>query len=144
VRGQRHAPAAFYPQERPGTLCTGGRVGPRTGLDRCEKAHPPPGFNSQIIQPIARHYTNWVTRPTEDTLSELKINPAVKKIQNYRNKCMQNVWWRDRDILQDLIMKYQPCGKWNQVLPFNKRLSDLVGQEKVRRPKTLWDIWLWT
>jgi hypothetical protein len=26
-----------------------------------------------------------------------------------------------------LIMKYQPCGKWNQGLPFNKRLSDLVG-----------------
>ena len=32
MRGQRHAPAAFYPQERPGTHCTGGWVGPRAGL----------------------------------------------------------------------------------------------------------------
>jgi hypothetical protein len=29
VRGQRHAPAAFYPRERPGTYCTGGWVDPR-------------------------------------------------------------------------------------------------------------------
>jgi hypothetical protein len=38
--GQRHALAAFYPQERPGTHCTGGWVGPRAGLDRCGKSHP--------------------------------------------------------------------------------------------------------
>ena len=29
VIGQRHAPAALYPRERPGTHCTGGWVGPR-------------------------------------------------------------------------------------------------------------------
>ena len=40
VRGQRHAPAAIYPQERPGTHCTGGWVGPRAGLDRCGKSGP--------------------------------------------------------------------------------------------------------
>jgi hypothetical protein len=40
VRGQRHAPAAFYPRERPGTHCTGGWVGPRAGLDRCGKYRP--------------------------------------------------------------------------------------------------------
>jgi hypothetical protein len=40
VRGQRHAPAAIYPRERPGTPCTGGWVGPRAGLDRCGKSHP--------------------------------------------------------------------------------------------------------
>ena len=38
VRGQRHAPAALYAQERPGTHCTGGWVGPTTGLDRCGKS----------------------------------------------------------------------------------------------------------
>jgi hypothetical protein len=38
--GQRHAPAAFYPRERPGTRCTGGWVGPRTGLERCGKSRP--------------------------------------------------------------------------------------------------------
>jgi len=33
VRGQRHAPAAPYPRERPGTHCTGGWVGLRADLD---------------------------------------------------------------------------------------------------------------
>jgi len=33
VSGQQHAPAALYPRERPHTHCTGGWVGPRTGLD---------------------------------------------------------------------------------------------------------------
>ena len=40
LRGQRHAPAALYPWERPGTHCTGGWVGPRAGLDRCGKSRP--------------------------------------------------------------------------------------------------------
>ena len=38
VRGQRHAPAAPHPRERPGTHCTGGWVGLRAGLDRCGKS----------------------------------------------------------------------------------------------------------
>jgi hypothetical protein len=40
VRGQRHAPAAFYPWERPSTHCTGGWLGHRAGLDRCGKSRP--------------------------------------------------------------------------------------------------------
>jgi len=40
VRGQRHAPAAPYPQERPGTHCTGGWVGLRAGLDMYGKFRP--------------------------------------------------------------------------------------------------------
>ena len=40
MRGQRHAPAAPYPRERPGTHCTGGWVGLRAGLDWCEKSRP--------------------------------------------------------------------------------------------------------
>jgi hypothetical protein len=46
VRGQRHAPAALYPRERPGTHCTGGWVGPRAGLDRCGKSRPPTEIQS--------------------------------------------------------------------------------------------------
>jgi hypothetical protein len=48
--GQRHAPAALYPRERPGTHCTGGCMDPRAGLDRCGKSHLPrdsiPGLSS--------------------------------------------------------------------------------------------------
>jgi len=38
VRGQRHVPPAPYPRDRPGTHCTLGWVGRRTGLDRCGKS----------------------------------------------------------------------------------------------------------
>jgi hypothetical protein len=38
VSGQRHAPAALHPQGKdPHTHCTGGWVGPRSGLDTEEK-----------------------------------------------------------------------------------------------------------
>jgi len=40
VRGQRHVPAALYPQERPGTHYTEGWVVRRAGLDRCGKSRP--------------------------------------------------------------------------------------------------------
>jgi hypothetical protein len=43
--GQRHAPSAFYPQERPSAHCTRGWVGPRTSLDMVRKISPPPGFD---------------------------------------------------------------------------------------------------
>jgi hypothetical protein len=33
-------PRPLYPRERPGTHCTGGWVGPRAGLDVCEKSLP--------------------------------------------------------------------------------------------------------
>ena len=42
MRGQRHARAALYPQERPGAQCTGGWIDTRAVLDRCGKSRPPP------------------------------------------------------------------------------------------------------
>jgi hypothetical protein len=33
-------PRPLYPRERPGIHCTEGWVGPRAGLDVCEKSHP--------------------------------------------------------------------------------------------------------
>ena len=59
MRGQRHALAALYPRERPGTHCTGGWVGPRAGLDRCGKISHPPGFDPRTVQPVASRYTDW-------------------------------------------------------------------------------------
>jgi len=44
VSCQQHDPAALYRQERPGTHCTGGWVGPRAGLDG-QKISSPPGFD---------------------------------------------------------------------------------------------------
>jgi hypothetical protein len=36
-------------------------------------------------------------KTNEDILSEIKINPAVKKIHNYRHKWVQRVPRMDRD-----------------------------------------------
>jgi hypothetical protein len=70
VRGQRHAPAALYPRERPGTHCIGGLVGPRAGLDRCGKSRPPPGFDRRTVQPVASRYTDYANLPTDDLKGE--------------------------------------------------------------------------
>ena len=59
VGGQRHAPAALYLRERPGTHFIEGWVGPRAGLDVCEKSRPPPGFDPRTAQPVASRYTDW-------------------------------------------------------------------------------------
>jgi len=46
----------------------------------------------KFMRTVAHH--TWQDHETNEyILSELKINPVVKKIQNYRNKWMQYVWW---------------------------------------------------
>jgi hypothetical protein len=40
VGGQRNTPAALPPGKRPGSHYKGGWVGPRAGLDGCEKSRP--------------------------------------------------------------------------------------------------------
>jgi hypothetical protein len=56
--GQRHAPAANYPTERPGTHFTGGWVGLRAHLDRCGKSRPLPGFDRWTVQLVGSRYTD--------------------------------------------------------------------------------------
>ena len=46
-------PWPLYPQERPGTPCIGGWVGPRADLEGCGKSRPPPQFDPRTIQHIA-------------------------------------------------------------------------------------------
>jgi hypothetical protein len=61
-------------------------------------------------------YTWQDYKTNEDILSELKINPLVKKIQNYINK-----WIHVRRTVRDspirFIMNYEPCGKGSQRRP---------------------------
>ena len=49
--------AALYPRKRPGTHCTGGWVGPRAGLDRCGKSHPPPLHRDSIRWKVGLSWT---------------------------------------------------------------------------------------
>jgi len=49
-------------------------------------------------------YTRQYYKINEDILSEHKINPVAKKMQNYKNKSTQHIWQMDRDRLPRLIM----------------------------------------
>ena len=56
-------------------------------------------------------------------LNILKINPVVKKIQNYTNKWIQDIRKMDGDRLPQLIMKYQVFGNRNQERPLQRLLD---------------------
>jgi len=57
-------PSCFTPQERPGTHCIGGWVGPRAGLDRSGNSRPPPsGFHPWTVQLVASRYTDRYSGP---------------------------------------------------------------------------------
>ena len=81
MRGQRHAPAALYPRERPGTHFTGSRVGPRAGLDG-RKVSSQPGFDRQTVQLVASRYIDYANRPTPilGTAVEVKYTFGYLKV----------------------------------------------------------------
>jgi hypothetical protein len=58
MSGQRHALAAIYPRQRPGTHCTGSWVGPTAGLDRYEKSRPHRDYDPRTVQPVVSRYTD--------------------------------------------------------------------------------------
>jgi len=61
----------------------------------------------------------------QDILLELKINPVVKKIENYRDEWKKHVLGNGQqqtDRLPHVIMKYQPCGERSEGRPL-KRLQ---------------------
>jgi len=89
VRGQRHAPAALYPQEGPGSHCTGGWVGPRAGLDRCGKPRPHRDSIPEPSSPVASRYTDYATRPTH--LENLGVNGK------HTNMDLQEIVWEGVD-----------------------------------------------
>jgi len=63
--GQRHATAAAYCGKDKVNLVHGGWMGPRAGLDRGGKSHPPPGFDPRTVQLVASRYTERALRPAE-------------------------------------------------------------------------------
>ena len=77
VSGQQHAPATFYPQERPGNHCTGGWVGSRACLDG-RKISSPPGFDPG---PLSVATTTELPGPPLSLLGQLKSRQYDKYLK---------------------------------------------------------------
>ena len=81
--GQRHAPAALSPGRRTGAHCTGGRVGPRTGLHvyRISRSHrdsiPGPSNPYQVAIP---NTLSDVLRGLNANRNKIIINGPTPKI----------------------------------------------------------------
>ena len=67
MRVQRHAPAALYPRERPGTPLYRRLGGPQGQSGQVREISPPPGFDPRTFQPVASLYTDYATQPTQWT-----------------------------------------------------------------------------
>jgi len=68
---KQHTGRPLPPGERSSKHCTGGWVGPRAGLDRCGKSRLQPGFDPQIVQPVASHYNDWAIQVSFETDSNM-------------------------------------------------------------------------
>jgi hypothetical protein len=53
-------------------------VGPRAGLDVCEKSRPPPGFDHRTVQPVASRYTDSSPGPVVG-LKQLIIGSELRR-----------------------------------------------------------------
>ena len=56
---RHHSPAALPPEKRPRTHCTGGWVGPKTGLDGYGKSRLPAGFDPRTALRVASRSTDY-------------------------------------------------------------------------------------
>jgi hypothetical protein len=80
VSGQRHAPAALFPQERTtGTHWIGGWVGLRAGLDTevNEKSFASAGDQTSVAQTVVRHYTDLATAALLEFRTTVKVAEII-------------------------------------------------------------------
>jgi hypothetical protein len=68
MRGQRHVPAAIYLQGKTYYPLYRRLVDLQGRPGQLKKISPPWGFDPRTVQPIARLYTDYATRP--DTLKD--------------------------------------------------------------------------
>jgi len=64
VGGELRAPVALPPGKTRYSLYKK-LGGPQGRYVRVRKTSPPPGFDSRSVQPVASHYTDWASWPTQ-------------------------------------------------------------------------------
>ena len=77
-------PRPLYPQERPGTRCMGGWVGPKLWAGRMWKISPPLGFDPRTAQSVASRYTYWAIPAYHPHVSGNKKD----KVENIQRMCV--------------------------------------------------------
>jgi hypothetical protein len=100
VGGQRHAPRHYIPgRERPITHCTGSWVGPRGGLDECEKSRPhrdsipAPSNPYQVAIPIMLIPTHERCHCLKNNVKYLCLTALLKsELNEYNVRCDDSVF----------------------------------------------------
>jgi len=64
-------------------------VGPRAGLDRCGKISPTPELDPRAVQPVACHYTDYATRPTDINSRRGKISAFGALCNKMQRACVK-------------------------------------------------------
>jgi hypothetical protein len=82
-------------------------------------------------------YTWQDHKQNRDITEELKIQPVMEKINNYKNKWIQHVRRMDRARRPHAILKYQTARRRNQGCPLKRLLDGRRRPEQVRRPNSL-------
>ena len=129
MRGQRHAPAAPYTRESPGTHCTGGCVGLRTGLNWCGKSRPT-GIRSpdrparrqslyRLLYPAhwskempCRHSRFSIVKNILETITHVGILEQNSTNLSYSRLWRCRVWIASgvkRKIVSEVLRKYDVC-----------------------------------
>jgi len=126
-RGEWSAPASLCPRERPGTHCTIGWVGPRSGLDGRKISSPPefdpePSSRSQTLYrlgyPAHTSYI-YIYRVFHKSLQDFRTRLRNNQDRHGRKEHINRERERERErhskfgeILYLLICSFLPCLSW--------------------------------
>jgi hypothetical protein len=129
--GQRHAPASFYPRERPCTHYTAGWVSPRAGLDKCGKSCPT-GIRFQD-RPARSQSLYWVSYPARLLRNKVMENNRITllRINTVLFAVIQRIQHRQCDI--ETRSYYQCCnGKPTRIACYKSVSVNLVIHHEMR------------
>jgi hypothetical protein len=87
-------------------------------------------------------YTLFYHKINHDFLKDVKTQPVLEKINNYKNKCI-HLHTRDRSRPTQAVIKHNPAGKRNTECPFSNFWIVIFRLERAMRPESLKAQWSW-
>jgi len=95
VGGQCHA-QPLYPQERPGTHCIGGWMGPRASLDRRGKSYPHRDSIPRPSSPWRVTIPTELTRPTCAIIHSMQTEIKLSSHTSFCGGCRLDPMWKKK------------------------------------------------